>query len=202
MSITTPLPGPASARSPKARTVPSRPTPPPRQDRRRPTRPLRASVTTTPEPALIRSPPATLDDAADQVTAGRDARGSAPAHPYRRGRASSTDAAQASDPSALCCSVVQAAVEVLRGIRPLTQMARWLSPEIYEALARRREVTTADGAPASTLQARIRRARVVRVSDSAAEATVIVQDHHRVRAAAIRVEHLRGSWRVVAFELA
>lgn len=110
-------------------------------------------------------------------------------------------AAPVSDPSALCCSVVQAAVEVLRGIRPLAQLSRWLTPEVYEALARRREITTAGGAPTSTLQARIRRARVIRVSESAAEATVIVQDEHRVRAAAIRVEHLRGNWRVVAFEL-
>lgn len=105
------------------------------------------------------------------------------------------------DPSALCCSVVQAAVEVLRGIRPLAQLSRWLSPDVYEALARRREITTAAGAPRSTLQARIRRARVIRVTETAAEATVIVQDEHRVRAAAIRVEHMRGNWRVVAFEL-
>lgn len=118
-----------------------------------------------------------------------------------RSTRSAQDTPPISDPSALCCSVVQAAVEVLRGIRPLAQLSRWLTPEVYEALARRREITTAGGSPTSTLQARIRRARVIRVSQSAAEATVIVQDEHRVRAAAIRVEHLRGNWRVVAFEL-
>ena len=106
------------------------------------------------------------------------------------------------DPTAMCCSVVQAAVEVLRGIRPLAQLTRWLAPEIFEALARRREITVTTGPPSTTRQARVRRARVVRVSNTAAEATVIVQDYDRVRAAAIRVEHLRGSWRVVAFELA
>lgn len=196
MSGTTSRPGPNTVRSPKTQAAASRPTALPRQDRRRPTRPLRASAAPTSEPVPMPRQPATLSETADTK-----ARASAPAQPYRRGRATNTDT-QASDPTALCCSVVQAAVEVLRGIRPLTQMARWLNPEIYEALARRREVTTADGVPSSTLQARIRRARVVRVSDSAAEATVIVQDHHRVRAAAIRVEHLRGSWRVVAFELA
>ena len=106
------------------------------------------------------------------------------------------------DPTAMCCSVVQAAVEVLRGIRPLAQLTRWLAPEIFEALARRREITVTTGPPRTTRQARVRRARVVRVSNTAAEATVIVQDYDRVRAAAIRVEHVRGSWRVVAFELA
>ena len=48
------------------------------------------------------------------------------------------------DPTALCCAVVRAAVEVVRGERTVGQLARWVSPEIYEALARRARLV-ADG---------------------------------------------------------
>ncbi len=194
-------------------TVPSTSGAVPGQGRARPARPLRAvsprstegtvplAPTTRPQVARDAATGRTLaagDETETAQTAGQ-IKQLARAPLYRPGAAHQEGVVP--DPSAMCCSVVQAAVEVLRGIRPLTQLARWLSPEVYEALSRRREVTTAGGAPVSTLQARIRRARVVRIGQSAAEATVIVQDHHRVRAAAIRVEHLRGSWRVVAFEL-
>lgn len=104
------------------------------------------------------------------------------------------------DPTALCCSITQAAVEALRGIRPMTQLVQWLAPEVYETLLTRSRITVAAGATSSR-PARIRRARVHRVSERAAEATVIVDDLERVRAAALRLEHHRGAWRVVAFVL-
>lgn len=104
------------------------------------------------------------------------------------------------DPTALCCSITQAAVEALRGVRPVTQLVQWLAPEVYETLLTRSRITLAAG-PSSSRPARIRRARVHRVSERAAEATVIVDDLERVRAAALRLEHHRGAWRVVAFVL-
>lgn len=104
------------------------------------------------------------------------------------------------DPTALCCSITQAAVESLRGVRPVSQLVQWLAPEVYEALLNRSRITLAAG-PRSTRPARIRRARVHRVSERAAEATVVVEDLDRVRAAALRLEHHRGAWRVVAFVL-
>ncbi|MEP7766248.1 Rv3235 family protein, partial [Sanguibacter sp. 26GB23] len=42
--------------------------------------------------------------------------------------------AELGDPTALCCAVAHAAIESLRGIRPLTQLARSVSPEIFDAL--------------------------------------------------------------------
>jgi hypothetical protein len=42
---------------------------------------------------------------------------------------------------------------------------------------------------------------VVRVTPDAAEATVIIDDVDRVRAAALRVELHRGRWRVVVLEI-
>lgn len=109
-------------------------------------------------------------------------------------------AAAPTDPTSLCCSITQAAVESLRGVRPVSQLVQWLAPEVYEALLTRSRLTLAAG-PRSTRPARIRRARVYRVSERAAEATVVVEDLDRVRAAALRLEHHRGAWRVVAFVL-
>ncbi|MGO1317328.1 MAG: Rv3235 family protein [Cellulomonadaceae bacterium] len=105
------------------------------------------------------------------------------------------------DPTAMCCSVVQAVAESLRGIRPLAQVSRWLAPEIYEVLARRRAVTLAASTPPTTRPARIRRARVLRLAPDVAEASIVIDDVTRVRAAAVRLEHRRGAWRVVALEL-
>lgn len=106
-----------------------------------------------------------------------------------------------SDPAALCCAIVQAAVEALRGVRPAAQLARWLAPDVFEPFVRRCEIALEHDAVRSTRPARIRRARVTRVHERAVEATVVVTDVDRVRAAALRLEHRRGSWRVVALEL-
>jgi len=48
----------------------------------------------------------------------------------------------------------------------------------------------------SNAPVRIIRARVLRLSSIAAEATVIIHDGHKVRATALRVEEFRGRWRV------
>ena len=49
--------------------------------------------------------------------------------------------------------------------------------------------------------ATIRRVRMVRLGMSAAEATVILHDEGRVRAAAVRLEARRGIWRVAVLEI-
>jgi len=115
-------------------------------------------------------------------------------------------AADPGDPTALCCAVAHAATEVLRGVRPLAQLVRSVSPEVYdqlEALARVRSAARdRRGAPPTPQsRSRVRRARVVRVAPDAAEATVIIDDVDRVRAAALRVELHRGRWRVVVLEI-
>lgn len=117
--------------------------------------------------------------------------------------------AELGDPTALCCAVAHAAIESLRGIRPLTQLARSVSPEIFDALHARAQVRAdarrRTGAPPAgqerQLRSRVRRARVVRLAPGVAEATVVVDDVDRVRAAAVRVEEHRGRWRVVVLEI-
>lgn len=105
------------------------------------------------------------------------------------------------DPTALCCAVVRAAVEVVRGERTVGQLARWVSPEIYEALARRARLVADGPGEIPARPVAVRRARVLRIGDGVAEGTVVVQDGDRVRAAAARLEARRGAWRVVALEI-
>ncbi|QJW36143.1 Rv3235 family protein [Cellulosimicrobium protaetiae] len=105
------------------------------------------------------------------------------------------------DPTALCCAVVRAAVEVLRGERTVSQLARWVSPEIYETLARRARIVADGPRETTTRPAAVLRARVLRIGEGVAEGTVVVEDGDRVRAAAARLEARRGAWRVVALEI-
>ena len=120
--------------------------------------------------------------------------------PLRPSRASgSVENAALPDPTQLCCAMVQAAVEALRGARPLAQLARWVSPEIYEELAMRSELTQrVQGRANSAHRAGIRRIRLCRLGQNAAEATVVVNDGPRVRAVAVRLEGHRGQWRATA----
>jgi hypothetical protein len=111
-------------------------------------------------------------------------------------------AAPLPDPTAQCCSVVRAAVEVLRGERNPAQLARWVTPQVLDQLverarlARRQGTTTSGGRPVL-----VRRVRLVRLGDDVAEATVVLDDDGRVRAAAARLEARRGTWRVAVLEL-
>lgn len=106
------------------------------------------------------------------------------------------------DPTPLCCAMVQAAVEALHGTRPLAQLARWVSPEIYEQLAVRSALTQRVlGRGDTAHRAAIRRIRLCRLGAGAAEATVVVDDGPRVRAVAVRLEGHRGQWRATALEI-
>lgn len=102
------------------------------------------------------------------------------------------------DPAQVCGPVVLAAVEALAGARPLTQLVRWVTPAVYEALEARLPADSLTGALRS---ARVRRSRVCRVSDTVAEASVVVHDGARVRAAAVRLEVHRGHWRATALQI-
>ena len=108
------------------------------------------------------------------------------------------------DPTAMCCSVVRAAVEVLRGDRPAAQLARWVTPVVLDQLTERarllREAPPA-ARPSGGGPVHVRRVRLDRTTDSA-EATVVLEEAGRVRAAAVRLEARRGQWRIAILELA
>ncbi len=122
------------------------------------------------------------------------------------------------DPTAVCCAVAHAAVEALHGTRPVQQLARLVAPQVYEQLAQRARVQQqvdrvngvtprprAGAAGAAKVRprasTRIVNARIMRVSPIAAEASIVLQDGARARAAALRVEEFRGRWRVSALQL-
>ena len=106
------------------------------------------------------------------------------------------------DPTSVCCSLVLAAVESLAGIRAVAQLARWVTPEVYEALSTRAALTVRVlGARVASRRPEVRRVRVCRIGEHVAEASVVIDDGRRVRAVAVRLESWRGSWRAVALEI-
>lgn len=102
---------------------------------------------------------------------------------------------------------LQAAVEIAVGDRPVTQVLRWTSPQVYEDLARRAQLVTR---AAGTAAGRGRGRHVVRpavvgarstfVRDDALEACVHVRYGQRSRAVAARFELVRDRWQCVALE--
>lgn len=102
------------------------------------------------------------------------------------------------DPHRLAGSVVLAAVECLAGGRPVLQLARWVSPSVYESLSRRCPPPT--GRPPAR-RPTVRAAVVSRLSVTVAEASVVLHDGDRVRAAAVRLEAHRGAWRVTVLQI-
>lgn len=106
--------------------------------------------------------------------------------------------AELPDPGRLCSAVVLAAVEALRSTRPLSQLVRWVTPEVFEALV---GAVRPPGAGPLRQRPVIRSARVCRVSPRVCEGAVVVHDGGRVRAAALRMEVRRGNWRVTALQI-
>lgn len=104
------------------------------------------------------------------------------------------------DPQAWSGTVVRAVVEVLSGTRPLAQLGRWLSPELYETVGRR-------AGPSGRHRRRharpvtVRRVHVCRIGEDVVESSVVVHDGTHLRAAAIRLETYRGRWRATALQI-
>ncbi|GAA4288968.1 Rv3235 family protein [Georgenia daeguensis] len=106
------------------------------------------------------------------------------------------------DPAQWAGALVRSAVEALCGIRPSAQLARWLSAELYESLARRAGLAVRIlGRPAVARRAMVRRVHVCHVVPGVVEASVVVHDGNHLRAAAVRLEVRRGRWRATALEI-
>ena len=111
-------------------------------------------------------------------------------------RPAATRNAPLPDPGRTAGSVALAALEALAGGRPVLQLARWVTPSVYEALARR---CVTPGRP--TRRPTVRTTVVSRISETVAEASVALHDGTRVRAAALRLEAHRGGWRVTVLQI-
>jgi hypothetical protein len=117
------------------------------------------------------------------------------------------------DPAGWAGQFVQAAVEVAAGLRQPSQLTRWTTGAVRDALARRgalnrRGPSTAGPGAArpAAVGAAPRRAvvRSVRASSPApgvAEASAVVADGTRLRAVALRLEAFEGRWRVTALQI-
>ncbi|MEZ0449601.1 Rv3235 family protein [Cellulomonas sp. ICMP 17802] len=106
------------------------------------------------------------------------------------------------DPAVVARTIALAALEVLAGRRSPAQLARWLTPGVYDSLQVRAGLTQrvlGEGGVARPPV--IRRARACRVGTHVLEASVVADDGARVRAVAVRLEGHRGSWRVTALEI-
>jgi hypothetical protein len=107
-------------------------------------------------------------------------------------------------------SVAQACLEAVAGTRPVQQLARWLDPASYEKLVHRADIVKAHqaklrsggGAPLRLHRsAVVRSSRICRAAEDAYEASLVVADARRVRAIALRLELVRGLWKVTALEI-
>ena len=108
---------------------------------------------------------------------------------------------------AISRSTVQAAIEVLAGIRPAQQLARRLDERCLAALQHRAALTRRVPCGASPTAGRLHRnpsvrsVRACRVSADVYEASAVVVEELRVRAVALRLERSRLAWRVTVLEI-
>lgn len=95
---------------------------------------------------------------------------------------------------------VQAVVEVLAGDRPVGQLVRWTSADVYDELAAR--VTALSRREAGThTRAVVRSVHVTVPADGVAEVAALVRRGPRSAAVAVRLEGLDGRWQCTALHL-
>ena len=102
---------------------------------------------------------------------------------------------------AISRSVTMGALEVLAGVRPLQQLARWMDFEEFERLQLRTNLVRGRGQGRLHRNVRILRVRVCPVSPGVYEVAVAAAETDRVRAVALRLELRRGLWKVTALEI-
>ena len=93
------------------------------------------------------------------------------------------------------------------GARPVTQLRRWLTDEVYDQLRRSTAPRTgrvADRrrryAPARSPRVVLRAVRTCEVADGLVEACAVVDDGQRAWALALRLEGADGRWRCTTLE--
>jgi hypothetical protein len=92
--------------------------------------------------------------------------------------------------------LVGAITEALSGRRPLGQLLRWVTSEVYDEL----EVSVSRDR-GRAWSARTRRLIVSEPADGVAEVTAVVQRGQRAIAIALRMEGRDGNWVITALQL-
>jgi uncharacterized protein DUF6459 len=102
--------------------------------------------------------------------------------------------------------LVQGILEVLSGVRPLSQLVRWTTTEVYDSIATRTEhrsrriSETREIAPHRLAEV-VRSVHVSEPVDGIAEVCAIVQQGPRCRAVALRLEGIDGRWQCTALQI-
>lgn len=111
-------------------------------------------------------------------------------------------AADLPDPERFVGLAARCAAEILAGQRPVEQLSRWLSPDLYSALARRTGLAMRLlGKPAARTCLHVRSTRLYQVSAGVYEAAVLLDDGKQVRAAALRIEAQAQRWVVTHLDI-
>lgn len=106
-----------------------------------------------------------------------------------------TARAELPDPCPWAGRLAQALVEVLAGERPLSQLVRWTTRDVYDQLAER-----ATGGAAGSVRSIVRSVHLTEPADGVAEVAAIVRRGARCFALALRLEGLDGRWQCSALE--
>ncbi|TGO04052.1 Rv3235 family protein [Serinibacter arcticus] len=113
-----------------------------------------------------------------------------------------TAAVELADPDRWFGAIALAVVEVLAGGRAAQQLVRWVTPEIYGAVARRAGLRVRlHGRPARPAHGRVLSARATITESGAVEVCAVIHDGRRVRAVAGRLELFRDRWRVIELQV-
>lgn len=108
------------------------------------------------------------------------------------------------EPAPWAARLVQGIAEILSFDRPVTQLVRWATPDVYDEL-RRRVDARRPARPSRALRPgrrpTVRSVHVTEPSDGVAEVCAVVDDGQRTRAFALRLEGVDGRWRATALDL-
>ncbi len=108
-----------------------------------------------------------------------------------------TPAADLPCPDQLARRLVQAAVDVVRGHRPATQLLRWTTPEVYSHLRQRARLEQMAGYGGGRRPV-VRSLRTSPSGERGVEVSAVVLDGPRARAVAARLDGEDSRWRLTA----
>lgn len=100
--------------------------------------------------------------------------------------------------------LVQAIVEVSSGVRPVSQLVRWTTTDVYATMQRRiarSELLSQHSPGGRRVGAIVRSIRVDEPADGVAEVCAVVQHGARCRAIALRLEGFDGRWQCTALQV-
>lgn len=104
------------------------------------------------------------------------------------------------EPRAWLQRMAGALLECMTGVRSTQQIARWVSPLVYERVNARSVIAKRRGAR-PLHRSLVRRVHLCEPDDGVIEASVMIQHDGRVRAMALRMVGVDGRWMVTAMEL-